>query len=190
MYKYEYKPKKSKFNKLKFRKFLEKNKFLLIGVLVLIIIFTVVYFVPFAPSPLTIISDLSTTDYKKVSVDATIVNGDGIVILTSGCYRIIAYVENYQANSILMALNNITPPRPNAHDIAADSFKILGIDLLMVKVTELRDNTFYGKIILRSGNKVASLDARPSDATAIAIRMGAPIFVKEDLLKEYGEYFC
>jgi len=193
-YRYKYKPKRSKSKRIKFRKSLKKNKLLLLGVsavfVVAIIAITVYLFLASSKTPFPIITGLSTLGYKKVSVDAAVINNQGIVTLTSGCYQILAYVETHQAESIIMGIEGIVPARPNAHDIAVDAFESLGIELLIVKVTELRNNTFYGKLILKSGNRVASLDARPSDATAIAIRMDVPIYVKDGLLKEYGEYIC
>lgn len=190
-YRYKYKPKKTKRKKLKFRKSLEKNKLEIgAGILVIAIIVIAYLFLAPSPAPTIIITGLSTLGYKQVSVDAAIISNQGIVTLTSECYQILAYVEAHQAESIIMGIEGIVPARPNSHDIAADAFESLGIELLMAKVTELRNNTFYGKLILKSGNRVASLDARPSDATAIAVRMGVPIYVKHDLLKEYGESIC
>jgi len=117
-------------------------------------------------------------------------DGSGLITLTAGCNQIRAHVEPSQAESIYMAINDIVAPRPNAHDIVADAFDSLGIDVLMVKVTDMQNQTFYGKIILRNGNRVASLDARPSDATAIALRMHVPVYVKTQLLEENGENIC
>lgn len=198
-YTYKHRPKKPKFGKSKFRrkrKTLEKNKLFLIGVLILAIILISGYFLlvisqdQIVINVVPIITGLSTIGYKQVAVNAAIANNHGIVSLTSECYQVIAYVEKHQAESIIMGLEGIVPRRPGSHDIIADAFESLGIELLMVKVTELRNNTFYGKIILKNGNRVASLDARPSDATAIAVRMNVPIYVKEDLLKTYGDYIC
>ena len=200
-YTYKYKTKKTKSGKSKFRrkikrKTLAKNKLFLIGVVIFAVILVGGYFLLVATQnqividPATIITGLSTIGYKQVAVDAAVVENYGIVSLSTECYQIIAYVEDHQAESIIMGLEGIVPPRPGSHDIIADAFENLGIELLMVKVTELRNDTFYGKIIFKNGNNIASLDARPSDATAIAIRMNAPIYVKEDLLKTYGEYIC
>lgn len=135
--------------------------------------------------------ELSTIGYSQVLVDASIdSNGDGVVTLTSGCMEIRTHVEAAQAESIYNGMNGITPARPNAHDIAADAFQNLGIQVLMVKVTDVRNQTFYGRIVLRDGDRVASLDARPSDATAIAVRMQVPIYVRTQLLQDNGESIC
>ncbi len=136
------------------------------------------------------IPDMSTAGYKMVSVDVAYDDKNGVVSLTSGCKRIIAYVERAQAESIYRGIKDIFIARPNAHDIMVDTLENLDIEVVMVKVTELKDNAFYGKIILRQGNKILSLDARPSDATAIAVRTNAPVYLKSDLLESQGEDIC
>ncbi|MFH1622964.1 MAG: bifunctional nuclease family protein [Candidatus Aenigmatarchaeota archaeon] len=140
--------------------------------------------------PVFVIPELFTYGYTQVSVDAGMDSEGGVVTLTAGCRQIRAHVEPSQAESIYMAIQGVVSPRPNAHDIVADAFDSLGIEVLMVKVTDLRNQTFYGKIILRNGNRVANLDARPSDATAIALRMHVPVYVKTQLLEENGEKIC
>jgi hypothetical protein len=141
-------------------------------------------------SPVVIIPELFTYGYSQVTIDAGMDNEGGVVTLTSGCRQIRAHVEPAQAESIYNGINGIVPPRPNAHDIVTDAFNNLGIDVLMVKVTDMRNQTFYGKMIVRNGNRIASLDARPSDATAIAVRMHVPVYVRTQLLEENGEDIC
>lgn len=137
------------------------------------------------------IPELSTAGYSQVLVDAGFDSaGEGIVTLTSGCSQIRAHVEAAQAESIYDGMEGITPARPNAHDIAADAFQSLGVQVLMVKVTRVENQTFYGRIILKNGNTIASLDARPSDATAIAVRMHVPVYVKDELLEQNSENIC
>jgi len=131
-----------------------------------------------------------TIGYEKVKVDAEIVDNNGIVTLTSGCYQILAYTEASQAESIKNGLEGKISFRPNAHDLIKATFDNLGIEVVMVKITELKNNTFFGKIILRQGNKILSLDSRPSDGTAIAVRTNSPIYVNSELLKEFGKKIC
>ena len=141
-------------------------------------------------NPVLAIPELFTYGYSQVTIDASIDNEGGVVMLTSGCRQIHARVEPAQAESIYNGINGIVSPRPNAHDIVTDAFNNLGIEVLMVKVTDMRNQTFYGKIIVKNGNRIASLDARPSDATAIAVRMHVPVYVKTQLLEENGEKIC
>jgi bifunctional DNase/RNase len=138
----------------------------------------------------TLIPELSTDGYKLASVDVAYDSQNGVVSLTSGCRRIVAFVERDQAESIYRGINRIIAERPNAHDIMVDSMRDFGIEVVMAKVTDLQNSSFYGSIILRQGNTVSNLDARPSDATAIAVRVGAPVYVKSELFDSEGEEIC
>jgi len=117
--------------------------------------------------------ELLTTDYTQVSVDADVVNGIGVVVLTGGCKQIIANTEAGQAESIAFGL--------------VENF---GIKVNMLKIVEVRNGTFIGRFVLQKGKNIVSLDVRPSDGTAIAVRVGAPIYVKDSLLEEFGEDIC
>jgi len=212
-YKYDYRPKKrktayvAKLRTLKFRTLTKlkahfKLKLILLACIVIgliaVAVFLAVYYIyPMmnpamsgSNNPFIVIPELFTSGYKQVSVSGGVIGTEGVIMLTAGCQQIVAYTEPYQAESILRGLEHIAEERPNAHDITADAFNSLGIEVLMVKVNELRNNTFYGKIIVKNGNTIASLDAKPSDATAIAVRMNAPVYVKDELLQTYGEKIC
>jgi hypothetical protein len=139
---------------------------------------------------LSLIPELSTTGYVQVNISAGIEDGKGLVFLTSGCYQIIANTDEWQAQSIANGLEGYVGFRPGTHDLVKDAMEQLDIEVVMVKVTEVRNSTFFGRLILRQGNRILSLDARPSDATAIAVRMGAPVYVNEKLMEEYGEKVC
>lgn len=169
------------------------RRVLAVAIVAAVVIVAAAVYIAFGGSAgsLASIPDLSTAGYSQVLVDAGFDSeGGGIVTLTSGCQQIRAHVEAAQAESIYEGMEGVTPARPNAHDIAADAFRSLGIDVLMVKVTRVENQTFYGRIILKNGNTVASLDARPSDATAIAVRMQVPIYVKDELLQNNAENIC
>jgi len=169
----------------------ETYKLVLFMVGVFIIASAVVYFAIFGkPSTIIAIPDLLTVDYSEVTVQVTSNEVQGVIGLTSGCKQIIAYTEPEQAASIYRGLESITAERPNDHDLTMDAFNALDIDVLMAKITKLENNKFYGRIIIRKGNKLASLDARPSDATAIAVRAGAPIYVKDDIIQSQGQDIC
>lgn len=136
------------------------------------------------------IQDLSTDGFVAVKPLADIVENQGIISLTGGCYRMTAGTDPDQAESIRDGLEGVTGPRPNAHELMRDIFNALDIDLLMVKVTELRDGNFFGKILLQQGNTLLSLDSKPSDGIALAIRMDKTIYFNETLLKERGQKIC
>jgi len=135
--------------------------------------------------------DLSTSGFLKVEkIETEISDNLGSVSLKTDCYDLTASVEPEQADSIQRGIEKTYAPRPDAHDIAANIFQDLKIEVLMVKITELKDNAFYAKLILRQGNTVLNLDARPSDAIAIALRMNSTIYINQILLRENGKKIC
>jgi len=76
------------------------------------------------------------------------------------------------------------------YDVIMDIFRNLGIKVLAVKITEIKENTFIGQLIVQQKDKVLALDIRPSDATAIALRAKAPVYINESLAREVGNYIC
>jgi len=139
---------------------------------------------------LPILPETSTAGYEQVMPDAYTEEGIGVITLSSGCYVVEGNTEEWIANSIVNGLANRTEFRPDAHDILRDLLKSLDIEVLMVKVVDVVNNTFIGRLVLKQGNKVVSLDVRPSNGIAIAVRVGAPVYMREDLVKEYGRYVC
>ena len=144
-----------------------------------------------APSTETAgVEELSTKGFVPVKPLADVVEGRGLITLEGDCYRLTAGTDQGQAESIKDGLQGITGPRPNTHEPMRDVFEALDIEVLMVKVTELRDGNFFGKIILQQGDTVLSLDSKPSDGIALAIRTGKTIYFNETLLKERGQKIC
>lgn len=92
-----------------------------------------------------------------------------------------------EATSIVSALQNIKFDRPMTHDLFKNFFDTMNIKVTKIEVCDLRDNTFYARIHLIAGDATAfDMDARPSDAIAIAVRTGAPIFVDEKVIEKSG----
>jgi bifunctional DNase/RNase len=89
-----------------------------------------------------------------------------------------------EASAIHGALEGIIPARPLTHDLIVNMLGKLNAQLETVVVTEVRDHTFYAELHLRSGDTPLVLSSRPSDALALAVRTGTPIFANEDLLDE------
>jgi bifunctional DNase/RNase len=135
-------------------------------------------------------SEMNTVGFADVKVSVENMGDFGYILLTNKCQQLKATVEPEQALSIYNGINNIVGPRPNAHDLAKDIFQTLGIDVVMVKITEARDDAYYSKMILRQGDTILNLDARPSDAVAIALRVHAPIYINETLLQTMGQKIC
>lgn len=89
-----------------------------------------------------------------------------------------------EASAIHTALEGITPPRPLTHDLSVTVFQALGATLERVVITEVRDHTFYAELHFRTATGQTIVSSRPSDAIALAVRSGAPIFAEESLLDE------
>jgi bifunctional DNase/RNase len=94
------------------------------------------------------------------------------------------WVGAYEANAIALEIEKISPQRPMTHDLLRNIILEMGASVERVVVTELRDNTFFAMIIMkdRAGESVL-IDARPSDAIALALRVDCPIFVNEDVIR-------
>jgi len=134
------------------------------------------------------ISELSTYGYTPVMVDAYVEGEKGVVVFYTNCYRLEGFTDKWIAESILTA--GQTKFRPDAHDVIRDTFNALGVKVLMVKVVDVVNNTFIGRLVIKQGNKIASLDIRPSNGAAIAARTGAPVYIDSGLLEKYGEKTC
>lgn len=134
--------------------------------------------------------DLSTGGFVKVEPKAQAVGDVGVISLNGNCMSVTANTDAVQAESIANGLEEKIGLRPNTHDTMKDAFSQLGVQVVMVKVVDIKENNFIGRLILRQGNTVVSLDSRPSDGIAIAVRTGAPIYFKEELMKKYGEKIC
>lgn len=94
------------------------------------------------------------------------------------------WVGAYEANAIALEIEKISPQRPMTHDLLRNVIVEMGAGVERVVVTELRDNTFFAMIIMkdRAGESVM-IDARPSDAIALALRVDCPIFVNEEVIQ-------
>ena len=93
------------------------------------------------------------------------------------------WVGLYEANAIALEIEKTTTPRPMTHDLARNLISGLNATVEKVVVNELRNDTFYAVIWLRQDGETVTLDARPSDAIALALRCDCPIFVSEDVLR-------
>jgi len=89
-----------------------------------------------------------------------------------------------EATSIASALQNIKYERPMTHDLFKNFTKLLDISISKIEVCDLKDNTFYAKIYFISKDGNFEMDARPSDAIALALRFDAPIFVADEIMQK------
>jgi uncharacterized protein len=108
-----------------------------------------------------------------------------IVILKdmSGNAVLPIWVGVYEANAIALEIEKVATPRPMTHDLIKSLLLGLGTAVNKVVVSELRDETFYAMIWLDRDGELISVDSRPSDALALALRLDCPIYVEETVLK-------
>lgn len=93
------------------------------------------------------------------------------------------WVGIFEANAIATQLENIVSPRPMTHDLLRDAIEKLGGTIRRVVISDLRDNTFYANLEIDQGGSTVLIDARPSDAMALALRAGASILVEEAVIE-------
>ncbi|MBK5258656.1 MAG: bifunctional nuclease family protein [Thermoanaerobaculia bacterium] len=94
------------------------------------------------------------------------------------------WVGIFEANAIALQLESIATPRPMTHDLLRDTIARLDAHVARVVINDLRDSTFFAQIALVAGDRTLELDARPSDAIALALRTAAPIFVVQSVLDQ------
>lgn len=94
------------------------------------------------------------------------------------------FIGQDQARAIINALERQTPVRPLTHDLMVNFFESWDMSLERVIIHSLQDNTFYAILVIRQGETKKEIDARPSDAIAIALRTGSPIWVMEEVIAD------
>ncbi len=92
------------------------------------------------------------------------------------------WIGLFEANAIALEIENVATPRPMTHDLMVNILKILEARLTRVVVHDLKDNTFFASIVLEGKLGELTIDSRPSDAIALAVRCQAPIFVTQEVL--------
>ncbi|HEX7419931.1 MAG TPA: bifunctional nuclease family protein, partial [Thermoanaerobaculia bacterium] len=94
------------------------------------------------------------------------------------------WVGIFEANAIALQLENVATPRPMTHDLLKNMIADLDARVARVVINDLRDSTFFAQIRVITGGKTLEVDARPSDAIALALRTEAPIFVAQSVLDQ------
>jgi bifunctional DNase/RNase len=94
------------------------------------------------------------------------------------------WVGIFEANAIALQIEKVDTPRPMTHDLIKGLLNHLDAQVTKIVVTELRDNTFYALIFLDVAGKTITVDARPSDAIALALRTDSPIFVTDEVISK------
>lgn len=96
------------------------------------------------------------------------------------------FIGGPEATAIALAHEGVEPPRPMTHDLFAQSLDAMDVRIEKVVITELRERTFFAELHMRSPSEARVMSARPSDAIALAVRLGVPIFAEDALLAEVG----
>jgi uncharacterized protein len=104
----------------------------------------------------------------------------------NGDRRLPIIIGAFEAQSIALEMEGIKPPRPLTHDLMKNIIDSFGVAVQDVFINELRDGTFYAKITIEGLSDNQEVDSRPSDAIALAVRFGVPIFVADVVLNEAG----
>ena len=108
-----------------------------------------------------------------------------VVVLkeTSGTGVLPIWVGMHEANAIALEIEKVQTPRPMTHDLLKNVLTGLNVHVHKVVVSDLKDDTFYALIWMERDGQVMSMDSRPSDALALALRLDCPIFVEDQVLK-------
>lgn len=94
-------------------------------------------------------------------------------------------ISIFEASAIKLEISGLKPPRPLTHDLLYRTIEHMGGKIERVVVTELKENTFYARIIIKKNkSEMVEIDARPSDSIALAVRAKVPIYVNEEVLKQ------
>ena len=96
------------------------------------------------------------------------------------------WIGIHEANAIALKITGITPERPITHDLLVNVLGAIDVSVQRVVVTSLSNEVFYARILATANGRNLDIDARPSDAIAVAVRVGAPIFVADEVLDKAG----
>jgi bifunctional DNase/RNase len=132
-------------------------------------------------------NDIIQVDIYGLSLSSSLQGGGYAIILkeVSGERRIPIIIGHSEAQAIAFELEGIKPPRPLTHDLTKNIIEALGFNVTSVIINELKDSTFYAKIKF-DASSLDEMDARPSDAIALALKFSAPIFISSSIMDEIG----
>lgn len=120
----------------------------------------------------------------KLGID--LLTHDPVVILKDmdGSHYLPILIGPFEATAIALALEGAPVPRPLSHDLMRSILETLEANLEQVIIHDIRDSTFFAKLIVRNDGELQEIDARPSDGIALALRMKAPIYVSDKIVLE------
>src|SRR5512133_123815 len=109
-----------------------------------------------------------------------------ILLEENGDRRIPIIIGGFEAQAIVIKLENLDPPRPLTHDLFKKFADEFGIYVTEVMIYKLEEGVFFSKLVCNNGEKEYAIDSRTSDAVALALRFNCPIFITEDILEKAG----
>ncbi len=120
----------------------------------------------------------------KLGID--LLTHDPVVILKDmdGAHYLPILIGPFEATAIALALEGAPVPRPLSHDLMRSILETLDASLEQVIIHDIKDSTFFAKLIVRSDGELQEIDSRPSDGIALALRMNAPIYVSDKIVLE------
>jgi hypothetical protein len=109
-----------------------------------------------------------------------------ILIEENGEKRIPIIIGGFEAQAIVIKLENLEPPRPLTHDLFKSFADKFNITIIEVMIHKLEEGVFYSRLLCNNGEKELTIDSRTSDAVALALRFGCPIYITEEILEKAG----
>lgn len=109
-----------------------------------------------------------------------------ILVEEKGERRVPIIIGGFEAQAIVIKLENLEPPRPLTHDLFRSFAEEFNISIIEVMIYKLEEGVFYSKLLCNNGEKEVSIDSRTSDAVALALRFGCPIYITEEILEKAG----
>jgi bifunctional DNase/RNase len=130
----------------------------------------------------------SVTELKVIDVRMDPTTGSPVVVLQdlSNTVSLPIWIGSNEAMAIATYINDISFPRPMTHDLLNNILKEMNVHVIRIVITDLIDQTYYAVILLKYQGKKYSIDSRPSDAIALALRIDAPIFISTKVLSSKG----
>ena len=128
------------------------------------------------------------TEMQVDSIRVHMPSGQHVVILKDRAAEryLPIWIGIYEANAIALKITGITPDRPITHDLMTNIFKDLGASITRIEVSSLSSDVFYARIFMAVDGRTLDIDARPSDAIALAVRSDIPILVSDEVLEKAG----
>jgi uncharacterized protein len=113
--------------------------------------------------------------------------GNAVLVKPLGSERAVPiFIGQLEAQSILIGLGNVPMPRPLTHDLFISMMDKINVSVERVEITDLKDGTFYARMLMKQGMKKLTIDSRPSDALGIAARIRCPLYISETIVDEAG----